>query len=59
MILRNKAAPDIIEINPAGMNFPDFDQRKYIIAANVNDAPNVVIIINQNQILRSTKNFCL
>lgn len=38
-MLRTNDAADIAQIKPAGINLPDFDQRKYIIAANVNEAP--------------------
>lgn len=39
MILRMNDAVDNAQMKPAGINLPDFDQRMYIIAANVNDAP--------------------
>lgn len=39
MTLRTKDAADNKQIIPAGIILPDFDQRRYIIPAKVNDAP--------------------
>lgn len=40
-MFRTNEAADNKQIIPAGISFPDFDQRKYIIPANVNEAPGL------------------
>lgn len=53
MMLRTKAATEMTQMNPGGINLPDFDQRMPIIPANSNDAPKWIDSVNLRRIDRS------